>query len=841
MRLEALFRLSTYVTLGMACLCLGYAEAPFLPWVGFFGAAVGVVLLVAFLLEGRWSLSLRAANFLGFIIALASVAWVAYHVLYTAADLTELSRPAAVLPYLGPVLMVLLAAKLFRPKQIDDFWLLHSLGLLEVGLACVLASDVGFGFLMVLYLGCAFWSLGTFYLYRGQVPVTSATTEAAPPPGRLAGLLRSARLSAVIMAVAALAFLLTPQHGETRWTPIPGSVGPGGSAGSAQTGFSADVNLNRAAPVSVNEDIAMEVMAEDAQGHPKLDLPATQRWRGAVREHYEKGSWLDRPHDRIRGGPLSQEELPDLGPDQYYLTFTVESGQGRPLFLADPVVLSPRTANPPVVSRQGAKGRVPIWLRNDGSLLLVPPPGQADAQYRYRQVVAPTPEPDVTHALFRWQNGRAEYASRYQREWWLCFQPVPRIRAWTWTVLRQLVARNKLRLEEIRTEADVDAATGQAPVPDQTVALQVLYALPGSAGRPGPRASAQERAARAFNILPENAEKVARALQDYLSASGEYRYTLDLRPPATGIDPTEDFLLHSKEGHCQRFATGLCLMLRSCGIGSRMVIGYRGMEPQGNGRYLVRQSHAHAWVEALIQRPSDAGPRLHWLSLDATPQEDVVAEVAAFRWGVWRHDAWYRLRTLWRAYVVDYNTQQQHEMASTLAEGVGLADLPRTIAPGNVDRGRGILVLAGLVSAMLAVPVAGMAVLRRFRRNRGQSEPAPARKAMALSPCYGRLVRILTVHLGLDLGLGQTPREYGRAAETVLRRHRTGVQLAWVPGLVVQRLYAHRFGGQPPTAEEDRELDALLGELEAALASSPAEARPSEIPHMVIAGPATES
>ena len=68
------------------------------------------------------------------------------------------------------------------------------------------------------------------------------------------------------------------------------------------------------------------------------------------------------------------------------------------------------------------------------------------------------------------------------------------------------------------------------------------------------------------------------ALTDYLSSSGHYQYTLDLRREDNDLDPAADFLCNVKEGHCELFATALALMLRSCGIPCRMVVGYRGDE-----------------------------------------------------------------------------------------------------------------------------------------------------------------------------------------------------------------------------------------------------------------------
>src|SRR5262249_9554344 len=122
-------------------------------------------------------------------------------------------------------------------------------------------------------------------------------------------------------------------------------------------------------------------------------------------------------------------------------------------------------------------------------------------------------------------------------------------------------------------------------------------------------------------IHSENAERVAVALEQHLAQSGEYGYSLELTRDDYSIDPTLDFLMNTKSGHCNRFASGLALMLRSLGIPCQLVSGYRGVELRSDGTYEVRQCQAHTWVEAIIER-RDADPahgmrggrrHFHWL------------------------------------------------------------------------------------------------------------------------------------------------------------------------------------------------------------------------------------
>ena len=65
-----------------------------------------------------------------------------------------------------------------------------------------------------------------------------------------------------------------------------------------------------------------------------------------------------------------------------------------------------------------------------------------------------------------------------------------------------------------------------------------------------------------------------------------------------GQDPLVAFLYDLKRGHCEYFAGAMTLMCQSLGMEARMVIGFKCDEYNDVGHYyIVRQSHAHAWVE----------------------------------------------------------------------------------------------------------------------------------------------------------------------------------------------------------------------------------------------------
>ncbi len=96
-----------------------------------------------------------------------------------------------------------------------------------------------------------------------------------------------------------------------------------------------------------------------------------------------------------------------------------------------------------------------------------------------------------------------------------------------------------------------------------------------------------------------------------------YAYTLDAPAIPQGEHAAQYFLLRQKRGYCDLFATALAVMARSVGIPTRLATGYAGghYDPERD-RYILRESDAHAWVEAYV-------PPWGWISADATPATEL--------------------------------------------------------------------------------------------------------------------------------------------------------------------------------------------------------------------------
>jgi transglutaminase-like putative cysteine protease len=757
------FHRSIYVTLGMACACLGYSELTFLPEMSILAAVVALLLVVAYKLEGRWSLSLGAANVLGGVIGVGAMAWVAYQFLrpWGGTLLDQLPWPTSLLPYLGPLLMILIPAKLFRPKHNGDFWGLHGVGLIAVALGCALAGDLVFGALLVGYLVCLVWSLTLFYYYRGQQDGggAAAARRWATPPRTLA---QSGRWAALVGAAATLLFLATPRSGDARWQLNVN--------GRMQTGYSDDrptIDLNRTGTIGLNREVAFSVRAYDADGQPVTGLDPLTRWRGTTFNFYEDGRWDSRPSLDDRGmlfrpnvaPPQSnspQATLPDLGPRQVVLHFYPSNRIANPNFLAEPVwhtfpPLRVEKHIPAVSVFESRAERRPVHLAwyASAECELSPPPQPAH-HYRlayYKQVVLPPAEPGL---------GPPVKYSEFYLEHMRNYAGVPRLRQWTAALLRRLADQKR---------------------------------LPAAALGPEPEANPR--------VEPEYYEAVARALEAYLATSGEFKYSLSVHRQSPRLDPVEDFLYYTHRGHCNRFATALTLMLRSQGVPARIVLGFRGLDEIGEGHYEVRQSHAHSWVEALV-RPTvvDGRTLWHWRTFDPTPSlgDDEAAES---QWTNWWEDTRIGMMSFFKDFIVEYDADTQDRTRAGLWESAwaGVRRAWRWVATVAADWTRW--------AAALAVCAAGAAGWRAWRR-RGAADPDSPPDVAA--PFLDRLLGLLARLTGAAPRSSQTPRELAEDASGRLRRAPATEPHAGLPLDAVVLYYRVRFGRHSAGADDRRDL-----------------------------------
>jgi transglutaminase-like putative cysteine protease len=149
--------------------------------------------------------------------------------------------------------------------------------------------------------------------------------------------------------------------------------------------------------------------------------------------------------------------------------------------------------------------------------------------------------------------------------------------------------------------------------------------------------------------------EMAHRLEAFLKTSGEFGYTLNANVDDPQIDPLEDFLFNRKQGHCEYFASALVMMLRSVGIPARLASGFKGgTYHEATGRLIVEERHAHAWVEAFIDRS--------WVILDPTPpgRAESVASVAGSQGTL--TDLRVFFQDFWNRFIVNLNVSEQRKL-----------------------------------------------------------------------------------------------------------------------------------------------------------------------------------
>jgi transglutaminase-like putative cysteine protease len=144
----------------------------------------------------------------------------------------------------------------------------------------------------------------------------------------------------------------------------------------------------------------------------------------------------------------------------------------------------------------------------------------------------------------------------------------------------------------------------------------------------------------------------AAAIENYLRT--RFGYTLQL--PRTRVkDPIANFLFERKQGHCEYFASAMAVMLRTLGIPSRVVNGFRSDEFNDlTANYVVRAKDAHSWVEAYF-------PGYGWQTFDPTPGGNSESPQG------WGRIALYidAMASFWRDWVVSYDSSHQYVLGQS--------------------------------------------------------------------------------------------------------------------------------------------------------------------------------
>jgi transglutaminase-like putative cysteine protease len=291
----------------------------------------------------------------------------------------------------------------------------------------------------------------------------------------------------------------------------------------------------------------------------------------------------------------------------------------------------------------------------------------------------------------------------------------------------------------------------------------------------------------------------ASAIEHYLKT--HFGYTLQL--PRTAVkDPLANFLFERKQGHCEYFASSMAVMLRTLGIPSRVVNGFRSDEFNDlTGNYVVRAKNAHAWVEAFF-------PGYGWQSFDPTPAGNSGTPQG------WGRVALYldAMSSFWREWIISYDTSHQYILGQAALGGTRATwEQARAWARGQYEsmlawarRGQKHIESsprrwAGLGAgiAILLLLLGNAARLARIiheKRLRSHPERFPEQAA---SMWYERMARSLA-RWGMQRQPGNTPQEFVKKIDD--ERLRTRV------AQFTQAYESARFGNSADDAERLPEL-----------------------------------
>jgi hypothetical protein len=119
-------------------------------------------------------------------------------------------------------------------------------------------------------------------------------------------------------------------------------------------------------------------------------------------------------------------------------------------------------------------------------------------------------------------------------------------------------------------------------------------------------------------------------IQNFLTSS---RFTYSTSVPAdNSTHALTDFLLRTRKGFCQQFATSMAVMARLTGIPSRVAVGFTPGVRLANGTYQVSTHDAHAWPELWF-------PNYGWLPFEPTPRNDDQTQTPGYAQATPNHHA----------------------------------------------------------------------------------------------------------------------------------------------------------------------------------------------------------
>ena len=331
-----------------------------------------------------------------------------------------------------------------------------------------------------------------------------------------------------------------------------------------------------------------------------------------------------------------------------------------------------------------------------------------------------------------------------------------------------------------------------------------------SAPQPGERHQrAAERPAEVYLQLPEKKETiVALARQIVVKArspeqkvqsviaylQGNFTYSLNPKRDKRFL-PLEDFLLHSREGYCEHFATAAAVLLRGAGVPTRLVSGFLHGEWNSLGRYfMVRQRDSHTWIEAYL-------PDKGWVPFDPTPAAQAKALVPTIS-SLYRYYDFLKLK--WNRYIIRYSRRDQIRILLALHQKVmGLRLFPHSSPfPGVREK---VTRPSPYLLAAVALVACILFIAWRWKKKRHLETKRSGKLPPEIS-FYLMMLKILEKKK-IPKRATETPAEF---ADRVGRVETT---LSPLLERITSLYYRVRFGQIPLTPHEEQETGEIIRDL----------------------------
>lgn len=518
------------------------------------------------------------------------------------------------LMFIGQFLVLLQLIKLYEQRANRDYAQLLILSLLLMVAASINTASLLFGVLLIIYLVIALYCCLLFHL---KIEADRAKSSMAIPQDKVSPLTlrqdqrflhRSMRrltglVSAFSVTAAVVTFLFFPRGagqgvlGQLQFKPA-----------TALTGFQDRVDFDQINKIKQNEEVVAHVQVwrngRLVEGTESLFL------RGLTLDTYaadQRGN-STRPQWTRSRSRYDEREFPE-------------------------------TFAPGDLTPAGDQYRQRVLLKPTGSKFLFALPGLMHYDSKDGRFLALHPERQITTRYFAADDSVQTEPIILPLEYEVYSTNAPRRPDDMAPALRQILAgippSNRAVLDQVR---------------EHVFTLGLIEDVP---------ADPEQR--KNFRVPPDQVEEVSRRFEHHLRT--QFSYTLDLtnsRPLFKGSDPVVAFLTKVKKGHCEYFASGMTLMCQSVGIPARMVVGFRvggdGYNPIGS-YYIVRQAHAHTWVEVNAQRG--------WVTFDPTSGREDVATRAATLWQSLRHFVDY-LEYKWAENVVAFDGRDRDSIMHDL-------------------------------------------------------------------------------------------------------------------------------------------------------------------------------